>query len=539
MRSSRKTGHVWMWVGVVAISFLTASVIAVRYVLTHAQPILQARVIQTLSTRFHSTVELGAFDITMTDGIQVTGGGLKIFGATDPNPTEPGFQPLLGIEKFRFQTSIRNLFRSPMHVDTVFVDGLELNIPPKENRQEIKRLRSNGKGISIFVDKFVCENTKLVINTLKPGKMPLEFDIENLTLKDFGPGQPFHFDAMLINPKPVGNIHSTGYFGPWEPEDPRDTKIQGDYYFSHADLSTIKGIGGMLSSTGQYSGTLSNISVRGTTDTPDFSIATSGHPVPLHTQFDATVDGTTGDTYLHPVNATLLHSSFTAKGAVVRTTTPHGHDIELEVVLNNARIEDLLQLGVHTEPPIMTGPVEMNVKMSLPPGEKSVTDKLKLSGTFHVPHTFFTNQKLQGRLDTLSLISQGKPKEAHEHLEQNVPTDLRGEFTLNDGQLNFSFLHFLIPGTHVDMTGVYSLDGKTFDFHGKAMLDAKLSQMTTGWKSILLKPVDPFFHKNGVGTEVPIKISGTESEPHFGLDLGRKGDHDAPPKKNDTLSQRR
>jgi hypothetical protein len=42
------------------------------------------------------------------------------------------------------------------------------------------------------------------------------------------------------------------------------------------------------------------------------------------------------------------------------------------------------------------------------------------------------------------------------------------------------------------------------------------------WKSILLKPVDPFFKKNGAGAEIPVKISGTKSAPKFGLDLGHK-----------------
>jgi len=46
--------------------------------------------------------------------------------------------------------------------------------------------------------------------------------------------------------------------------------------------------------------------------------------------------------------------------------------------------------------------------------------------------------------------------------------------------------------------------------------------MVTGWKSILLKPVDPFFKKDGAGTEVPIKLTGTKSEPHIGLDFGHK-----------------
>jgi len=161
-----------------------------------------------------------------------------------------------------------------------------------------------------------------------------------------------------------------------------------------------------------------------------------------------------------------------------------------------------------------------------------------LAGSFHVLRARFSNEKMQGKIDYLSLVSQGKPKQAREHEDENVPTDLRGVFTLNDGLLSFSFLHFLIPGTHVDMIGIYSLDGQTFDFHGKAKLDAKLSQMTTGWKSVLLKPVDPFFQKDGAGTEVPIRITGAESEPHFGLDFGHKEDHKNAGQKSETLSRR-
>ena len=203
----------------------------------------------------------------------------------------------------------------------------------------------------------------------------------------------------------------------------------------------------------------------------------------------------------------------------------HGHDIELDVVLNHALMEDLLKLGVRTDPPIMTGSVEMKTKLSLVPGEATVADRLKLAGTFHVPEGRFTNERVQRRLDSLSLRSRGKPKLARENSDENVPVDLHGVFTLKDGLLSFSALHFFVPGTHVEMTGNYGLDGREFDFHGKARLDAKVSQMTTGWKSILLKPVDRFFSKDGAGTEVPVRITGTESEPHFGLDFGHKDEH--------------
>ena len=44
-------------------------------------------------------------------------------------------------------------------------------------------------------------------------------------------------------------------------------------------------------------------------------------------------------------------------------------------------------------------------------------------------------------------------------------------------------------------------------------MDAKLSQLVTGKKSFLLKAIDPFFSKNGAGTEIPITISGTRDNP--------------------------
>src|SRR5204863_2886999 len=194
-----------------------------------------------------------------------------------------------------------------MRVHRVYLKGLQLNIPPKGQRGEGNGAKS--RKIKIYVDEFVCEKTQLIINTVMPGKLPLEFDISKLNMQEIGPGQPLRFLATLMNPKPVGEIHSTGFFGPWQADDPRSTPVRGDYSFNHADLSTIKGIGGILSSTGQYDGTLGNIVVDGETNTPDFRIAISGHPVPLTTKFHAIVDGTSGDTYLEPVQAKILKSS--------------------------------------------------------------------------------------------------------------------------------------------------------------------------------------------------------------------------------------
>ena len=91
-------------------------------------------------------------------------------------------------------------------------------------------------------------------------------------MSDIGPGQPLQFDATLINPKPVGNIHSVGSFGPLNELSPRDSAVAGDYSFTHANLGPIRGIAGILTSTGRYGGTLGRIEVTGETDTPDFRL---------------------------------------------------------------------------------------------------------------------------------------------------------------------------------------------------------------------------------------------------------------------------
>jgi AsmA-like protein len=510
---------------IVGIALLLIVVItAVGILIFNARPILRTRVIETLSARFKSKVELDAFDVSLVQGFQVSGEGLRLFGDGDPNNHEPGVQPLIGVAEFRFRMGLLDFLRAPMHVKTVYVKGLRLNLPPREQRGQMKNIGPEGGKIRILVDSFVCDEAQLIINTLKPGKLPLEFEIKSLKMTSIGPDGPMHFDADLINPKPVGNVLSRGSFGPWQADSPRDTPVSGTYSFNHADLRTIKGIGGMLSSAGEYGGTLDNIVVDGKTNTPDFSVATAGRVVPLHTEFHAIVDGTTGDTYLQPVKAKILNSWLVANGSVMQTRDPNGHRVDLDVVIEDGKIEDLLKLAVRTDPPIMTGLVSLKTNFDLPPGEPDFPKRLRLAGNFQVSGVHFTNEKMQGKIDALSMRSQGKPQLARDNIPDNVHSDLKGTFGLDHGLISFSQLEFRVPGAQVNLTGTYSLDGNQIDFHGKARLDAKLSHTVTGWKSILLKPADPFFSKNGAGTELPVKVTGMKSEPRFGSDFGHKDD---------------
>jgi len=526
--------------GIVAVAF----VIALQYALHHAGPILRSRVIATLEERFRSPVELDSLNISVTHGIQVSGGGLRIVNFGQKAQGGPGAedrQPMLSVDSFDFHTTVRQLLEPTMRVDLVHVRGMKLNIPPKGQRGPLLSSKKHKRGqAGVVVDKIVCSDMTLTIETDKPGKLPLVFVIHDLMLKDIGPNRPFAFDAKLINPKPVGDIHSTGHFGPWDSEEPRDTPVGGEYSFTNADLGPIKGVAGILSSTGKYDGTLSEIGVTGTTDTPDFSLDVSDHPVDLKTEFDATVDGTTGDTRLNHVHATLLNTVLDVTGMVMQANDRRGreyaakhadvpevgeevrgHYIDITVVTHQARIEDILTLGVKSRPPIMRGALGLQAHLSIPPGDVSVSKKIRIQGHFGIRGATFSNANWQQTLDRLSARAEGHPNQASAGRPEQVASQMSGTFSLGSALIRIPDLAYEIPGARVNLAGKYGLDGRTLNFAGTVRTDATASQMLTGWKHWVAKPFDPLFKKDGAGLEVPVTITGTKSDMKFGVDKGK------------------
>ena len=300
-----------------------------KYYRAHADAVLRERLISSLSARFNSPVTLDTLHLDTSNGVHVTGTGLRILylaGPTRPDadPTSP--PPMVSVASFEFQTDFKELLKPTSHILTVFVRGLQLDIPPHQadspRRLHLPEPAAHSSRISLAVDKVVCTDSRLVIETSKPGKLPLVFNIQNITLTDVGADKPFHFDAALTNPKPVGDVLVTGHFGPWQAADPRDTAIDGSYTFVHADLSTFKGISGMLSSAGNFAGRLGHIDIGGSADIPDFKLDTADHVVPLHTSFQAEVNGLNGDTTLKQVEAHVLHSVMHASGTIFRCGRP-------------------------------------------------------------------------------------------------------------------------------------------------------------------------------------------------------------------------
>jgi hypothetical protein len=507
-------------VGLVLVGLILAAI--------YARPWIHARALAMLRSRFQGQVEIGDFQVAWFPIPTVTGRGIVVrhHGRTD-------VPPLLQIREFSATASFTGLLGKPLHIHAVHLEGLIVQFPPKqagENRNLAGSFSAGSwsKDVPVLIDQLVADDAELDMLPANPQKPTHQFLIQQLNMRQVGRGRAAPFVAVLSNPAPPGEIHVRGDFGPWQPDDPRTTPVSATYTFEHADLSVFKGIAGILSSQGKFAGPLDQLQVEGQTTTPDFTVTSGGHPMMLQTEFSATVDGTNGDTLLHPVVAHLLGSTLICNGSVIRAPQGKGREVVLDVTASNARIEDLLRLAVKTAQPPMTGRVNLKTKFDLPsPYEGGeVVDRLQLDGKFGIGEMQFTSPAIRGKVENLSDRAQGRPNDDH---EDDPLSRLRGDFRLRRAVITLHHLGFQVAGAKVELDGTYGLRSQGLDFHGKVQLQAKPSQMVTGFKSALLRPFDHFLRKNGV-TELPIQVTGPRDHPNFGLDFHRKKDPASKPR---------
>ncbi len=504
---------------------------------TRLTPHVRQRAAAALNERLKSEVDLASLQISVFPRPELLGTGLVLRhqGRTD-------VAPLIKIESFSASAGLWGLMSTPLHLKAVELDHLEISIPPggvhadpadpstqKEATATTQRdatgtraeADGDGKPSKFVIDQIVSRTARLDIVPRDPGKLPRRFEIHDLVMRGLGEGGGASFDAALTNPIPRGEIVTHGTFGPWQADDPSQTPVRGDYTFTSANLDTIKGIGGTLSSAGTYSGLLQRIDVNGETDIPDFSIDIAAQPVPLKTRFHAIVDGTNGDTTLERVEARLIETLIVSRGAVVRAEDVKGRRISLDVAIDDGRIEDVLRLAVKATQPIMTGRMQLRAKLLLPAGDRDVIDKLDLAGTFRLDEARFTNVNVQEKINALSQHGKGAKDDETAGNGPSVVSRLSGIFTLQNGTLAFSELSFGLPGAVVQMAGTYDMRHETLDFRGNLLLDATLAETTNGWKAVLGTMAQPLFRRPGGGSKVPIRISGPRQQPKFGLDVGR------------------
>jgi len=419
--------------------------------------------------------------------------------------------PLITIDRLTVRGSYLGMLRR--HVSKVTAEGMRITVAPFGENEPLKTIPSKN-----VYEEIVADGAVLEFMPDDPKEKPVQFDIHQATLRDVSWSAPMKYKVAVHNPLPPGEVRAEGEFGVWREENPGLTPLSGDYTFDKADLGVYEGVAGTLSSKGKFGGTLKHIDIGGSIDIPDFEVQHAHHEVRLQADFTAYVDGVRGDTYLQRVDARFKKTRVIASGSVAGIPGRKGKTALLQISTQHGRIEDMLGLFANAPKAAMTGPAAIQAKVEIPTSDEPFLKKVKIEGNFGVDDGTFTKPQTQTDVNQLSAGARGDKKDE----AVDVVSDLKGKATVVAGMAAFSDLSFGIPGAAAKMHGTYSLIDYKVDLHGTMQVDSKISNTTTGMKSMVLKVIDPFFKKKRKqGEVVPVHIGGTYDKPTFGLDLAK------------------
>lgn len=501
------------------VSAVAAGIVARRYVATE----LRARAIAVLEERLESQVELADLDVSVGAVIALRGTGLVI-----RHHRRTDVPPLVRVGEFRARAAWFDLVATPRRLRSVELRDLSITVPndgsgvrEKERGgcrgepREVPPATRPAEVSPFVVNRLESRQAEVVLLPSRPGKPPRVFQVHDLLMHDFALDRAARFDAQVSNPVPRGEISTRGEFGPWNAHVPGATPLKGAYEFTRADLGTIKGLEGVLDSNGAFEGELRQISVRGETRTPGFGLSTSRNRMPLTTRFEACVDGTDGDTYLERVDATLNDTRIEASGRIEGRVGVGGRRIDLEIARIDGRIEDLVRLAVDDASPL-AGDITSSATLRIDPGPDTVIRRMRSEGTFALDDLKITRSALQARINELSRRGRGDMEAAS---AAAVRSRVAGRFSIDGGVIRIPAVRFLVPGAAIQLGGSYGLESERVDFRGRVRLAARASEMVDGWKSWMVKPLDPLLARDGAGVIVPLSITGTRDAPQVDIDV--------------------
>jgi hypothetical protein len=422
--------------------------------------------------------------------------------------------PLVAVQRVTIQANYHDLLLRPGYISRIILEGLKISVPAE---QDTSQQTSRSSKSSTHIGEVFAKDATLAVARKDDG--PLKFEIHQLSLKSISDNSPMSYDLAMRNAEPPGEIRSRGKLGPWDSQHMNDIPLSGSYTFDGVDLGVFEGIGGTLTGKGDFRGVLGRIETEGTTDTPKFEVTRSHHPVALKAIFVASVDGTSGDTILHSVEGSFLRTPVHIEGSVAGKPGQPGKTTSLNAIVRNGRIDDVLWLFVHEPKAPMEGATNFHAHIVWPSGHQPFLKRVVLRGDFEIEHAQWTKPERQMSVNMLSKRASGKKKDPE---TPNVTADLKGKVLLRNEIAKFQDTSFKVPGAEAIVHGNYNLADTKIDFHGDLKTEASLSDDSSGVKAVLLKPLDPLFKKKHAGAEVPVEMTGTYHEPHFGVSLQPK-----------------
>jgi len=155
-------------------------------------PYVRQQAIRYLHERFDSDVELTPLSIQLprisslkllfTGGcgalarIQGESFSLRHNGRRD-------VAPMFAFHRFSGEVDLGTLFNTPKTVRTVSIDGMVINIPPKDEASDPKRESPEGPSIDVLVQGMIVTNSILSILPKDKSKTPLRFDLHRVKLE--------------------------------------------------------------------------------------------------------------------------------------------------------------------------------------------------------------------------------------------------------------------------------------------------------------------------------------------------------------------
>jgi hypothetical protein len=428
----------------------------------------------------------------------------------------PNLPPVGSTGKLIVRGSWLDLLLLRDRVRLVDLVGLHVVIPPvgsAANHEDFPPGSSTDfAGPQTLVEELRFHHAQLDLQRVNGGVY--SYPIENLVIRNLQRGRTIGYTVDMSSSMPSGHILSSGSFGPLNPGDLGGTALSGDFTFTQVKLSGIGELQGQLDVSDHFSGTLRAIQASMKGSTPDFAVA-GGHATPLSATADLTIDGLNGDIALNAIElktgASTIHSHGTIAGRGPKTTN-------LDFTIANGRMQDLMRPFLQRKVPI-AGPVGISGHAVLLPAQNgaSFTKRLVVQAALEAPAEKLTDRGTEQNLTAFSQRASGtKPAP---DAETDVFTSIAGHASIKDGIASSRDLRVQFPGASTTLTGTWNLDSTAAHFTGDLRMDTDISHVTTGFKSLLLKPLAPLFGKGKSGAVIPIAITGASPNYKVGQDL--------------------
>jgi hypothetical protein len=412
-----------------------------------------------------------------------------------------GGQKLIVIRRLTVQSGLFGLFRH--HVSLLRAEGMRVELA----RSDLSSLRSSGQRTTI--DRLIADDA--VLEVVQGDKQPLRFVFQKFRLQNVGGSGTTKFSATFQNPLPEGILRTSGEFGPWNHTDTAATPISGKYSLENANLGVFGGIAGTMSSTGNLQGTLKQVQVKGSTNSPAFEVTSTQHKQPLETQFDASVNAITGETVLRHVKAKFGRDEIEAQGSIGRQSDGKRAAV-IDLSCDRGRIEDTFYPFISSPKSPVAGNVQFRMHVVIPSGHEQFLEKVNLRGDFQVLDAELTNPQTELRLTRVA-------EAPHQKRPLNTGAQISGHVELNGGVAHLSSLLMRDGDASAQLHGTYNLQNERVNMHGELETEASLTKTTSGIKAAFAKAIEPFLRKWHHEKVVPVRISGTYRHPSFGLDM--------------------